>query len=121
MTAPTFDTYKPVRALAEAGFEEAQAEAAIAVVGAAKAHVAAEVASLRADMYRLVPVTAVGIVGLTDALVKLLAQITAEILRHPVARIGSCRIGMHGRRSREGSRSGGPHSSRTPEVDAVRP
>ena len=39
---------------------------------ATKAHVTAEVASLRADMYRLVLVTAIAIVGLTVALVKLL-------------------------------------------------
>ena len=38
---------------------------------ATRAHVSAEIASLRADMYRLVLVTAIAIVGLTVALVKL--------------------------------------------------
>ena len=79
MTAVAFDTHKAVRALQEAGFEEAQAEAVVSTVGAAiggdvatKAHVTAETASLRADMYRLVLVTAIAIVGMTVALVKLL-------------------------------------------------
>ena len=79
MTALAFDTCKAVRALREAGFEEARAEAVVATVGAAmggdvaaREHVAAEVARFRADMYRLVLAAAVGIVGLTVALVKLL-------------------------------------------------
>ena len=79
MTALAFDTHKAFRALQEAGFEEAQAEAVVSTVGAAmdgdvatRAHVTAEVASLRADMYRLVLATVIAIVGLTVALVKLL-------------------------------------------------
>ena len=79
MTALAFDACKAVRALREAGFEEARAEAVVAAVGAAmggdvatKGHVAAEVLSFRAGMYRLVLATAVGVVGLTVALVKLL-------------------------------------------------
>ena len=78
MTALAFDTHKAVRALQKAGFEEAQAEV-VSTVGAAmggdvatKAHVTAEAAGLRADMYRPVLVTAIAIVGLTVALVKLL-------------------------------------------------
>ncbi len=77
MTSLAVDTHKAVGALKAAGFEEAQAEAAVTTVGdamagdiATKAHVTAEVAGLRADMYRLALMTAVGVVGLTVVLVK---------------------------------------------------
>ena len=89
MTAIAFDTYKAVKALKKAGFEEVQAEAVVATVGeamgenvATKADIAeirVEIAGLRADvagdfkvLYRHLWVMAASIVGVTVALVKLI-------------------------------------------------
>ncbi len=83
MTTLAFDTHKAVKALKQAGFDDSQAEAVVATVGdaiggnvATKAHVTAEIAALRADMYRLVLLSAIAIIGftagLTVALVKLI-------------------------------------------------
>ena len=89
MTTIAFDTYKAVKALKNAGFEEVQAEAVVATVGdamgenvATKADIAeirAEIAGLRADvagdfkvLYRHLWVMAASIVGVTVALVKLI-------------------------------------------------
>ena len=83
VAAATFDTYAAAKALREAGFNEGQAEAAVAMVRnaftegvATKADVRTAVADLRAGMLKI----AIGIVlanttltvGLTVALVKLL-------------------------------------------------
>jgi len=81
-----FDTYKAVKSLREAGFEEVQADAVVAMVGGAMdEHVASktniadlrssvrnEIAGLRADMYRQLWFMATGIVAATVALVKLI-------------------------------------------------
>ena len=89
MTSIAFDTYKAVKALKKAGFEEVQAEAVVATVGdamaenvATKADIAeirTEIAGLRADvaidfkvLYRHLWVMAASIVGVTVALVKLI-------------------------------------------------
>ncbi len=86
MTTLAFDTLKAAKALREAGFEEAQAEAVVATVGGAvgrnvatKADLTEVVATLRADMaalearlYRHLWLMAVGIVGITVTLVKLI-------------------------------------------------
>lgn len=89
MTTIAFDTYKAVKALKNAGFEEVQAEAVVATVGdamgenvATKADIAeirAEIAGLRADvagdfkvLYRHLWVMAASIVGVTVTLVKLI-------------------------------------------------
>ena len=86
MTTIAFDTYKAVKALKNAGFED---EAVVATVGdamgenvATKADIAeirAEIAGLRADvagdfkvLYRHLWVMAASIVGVTVALVKLI-------------------------------------------------
>lgn len=89
MTSIAFDTYKAVKALKKAGFEEVQAEAVVATVGdamaenvATKADIAeirTEIAGLRADvaidfkvLCRHLWVMAASIVGVTVALVKLI-------------------------------------------------
>ena len=89
MTTIAFDTYKAVKALKKAGFEEVQAEAVVETVGeamgesvATKADIAeirTEIAGLRADvaidfkvLYRHLWVMAASIVGVTVALVKLI-------------------------------------------------
>ncbi len=89
MITLAFDTLKAAKALRDAGFEEAQAEAVVATVGeamgenvATKADIDAvriEMAGLRADIanefrafYRHLWLMATGIVGLTVALVKLI-------------------------------------------------
>ena len=85
MATLTFDTHAAVKALKDAGFEEAQAEAVVTTVGdAMTGNVAtkADISGLRAEMadqfsvlYRHLWVMAIGIVGftasLTVALVKL--------------------------------------------------
>ena len=93
MSALAFDTHKAVNALKQAGFEEAQAEAVVNTMGealggnvATKADLAAVQAKLEADiagvrtevaeqftaLYRQLWLMAVGIVGLTVTLVKLI-------------------------------------------------
>lgn len=93
MSALAFDTHKAVTALKQAGFEEAQAEAVVTTMGealggnvATKADVAAVQAKLEADiatlrtemaeqfaaLYKQLWLMAVGIVGLTVTLVKLI-------------------------------------------------
>ena len=93
MSALAFDTHKAVTALKQAGFEEAQAEAVVNTMGEAlggnvstKADLAAVQAKLEADiagvrtevaeqftaLYKQLWLMAVGIVGLTVTLVKLI-------------------------------------------------
>ena len=93
MSTLAFDTHKAVTALKQAGFEEAQAEAVVTTMGealgghvATKADVAAVQAKLEADiatvrtemaeqfaaLYKQLWLMAVGIVGLTVTLVKLI-------------------------------------------------
>ena len=88
MTTIAFDTYKAVKALKKAGFEEVQAEAVVATVGEAMgenvatkadmAEIRAEIAGLRAEvandfkiLYRHLWILAASIVGVTVALIKL--------------------------------------------------
>lgn len=85
MATLAFDTHAAVKALRDAGFEEAQAEAVVTTVGdAMTGNVAtrADISDLRAEMadqfsalYRHLWIMAIGIVGftasLTVALVKL--------------------------------------------------
>lgn len=89
MTTIAFDTYKAVKALKRAGFEEVQAEAVVATVGEAMgenvatkadmAEIRAEIAGLRAEvandfkiLYRHLWILAASIVGVTVALIKLM-------------------------------------------------
>ncbi len=89
MTSIAFDTYKAVKALKKAGFEEVQAEAVVATVGEAMgekvatkadmAEIRTEIAGLRADvasdfkvLYRHLWIMAASIVGAAVALVKLI-------------------------------------------------
>ena len=93
MSALAFDTHKAVTALKQAGFAEPQAEAVVTTMGealggnvATKADLAAVQAKLEADiaavrteiaqefkaLYKQLWVMAVGIVGLTVTLVKLI-------------------------------------------------
>ena len=93
MSALAFDTHKAVTALKQAGFEEAQAEAVVTTMGealdgtvATKADVTevrtaleADIAAVRTEMaqefkalYKQLWLMAVGIVGLTVTLVKLI-------------------------------------------------
>ena len=79
MTVATFDTYAAAKALRDAGFDEAQAEAAVAMVRdavtegvATKADLKAETAALRADFYRALWIQAGVIVAAVVALIKLL-------------------------------------------------
>ena len=85
MAALAFDPYKAVKALREAGADEALAEAVVATVGDAiggnvatkadlaevKAELKAALAEMEARLLRHLRVMAAGIVGLTVALVKL--------------------------------------------------
>ena len=71
MTTLAFDTHKAVKALKEAGFDDSKAEAVVATVGdAIGGNIAtkADIAELRAEMYRLVLTAAVSIIGLTSGL-----------------------------------------------------
>ena len=84
MVALAFDTDKAVKALREAGADEALAEAVVATVGDAiggnvatkadlaevKAELKADLAEMEARLLRHLWVMAAGIVGLTVALVK---------------------------------------------------
>ena len=83
MTVATFDTYAAAKRLRDAGFDEGQAEAAVAMVRdaftegvATKADVRAAVADLKADMLKvaigIVIANAALTVALTVALIKLL-------------------------------------------------
>ena len=93
MSTLAFDTHKAVKALKEAGFGDIQAEAVVATVGDAiggdvatkgdiavlktdiagfKADIKADIAEFKADIYRHLWLMAVGIVGLTVTLVKLI-------------------------------------------------
>ncbi len=93
MSALAFDTHKAVTALKQAGFEETQAEAVVTTMGealggnvATKADLAAvqakletDIATVRTEMaqefkvlYKQLWLMAVGIVGLTVTLVKLI-------------------------------------------------
>lgn len=85
MATLAFDTHKAVKALREAGADEALAEAVVATVGDAidgnvatkadlaevKAELKTELAEMEARLHRHLWVMAAGIVGLTVALVKL--------------------------------------------------
>lgn len=93
MTALAFDTHRAVKALCEAGAAEPLAEAVVATVGNAiagdvatkadisevqteiarvRAELKAEIGGLEARLYRHLWIMAVGIVGLTVTLVKLI-------------------------------------------------
>ena len=93
MSTLAFDTHKAVKALKEAGFGDIQAEAVVATVGDAisgdvatkgdiaalktdiagfKADIKADIAEFKAEIYRHLWLMAVGIVGLTVTLVKLI-------------------------------------------------
>ena len=89
MTSIAFDTYKAVKALKRAGFEEVQAEAVVATVGEAMgenvatkadmSEIRAEIAGLRAEvandfkiLCRHLWILAASIVGVTVALIKLI-------------------------------------------------
>ena len=82
MTTLAFDTHKAVKALKEAGFEDAQAEAVVATVGDAMTGTVATKTDLQAielrisekfeALYKHLWFLAAGIVGLTVALVKLI-------------------------------------------------
>ena len=86
MSLLAFDTHRAVKALCEAGAAEPLAEAVVETVGdaigsnvATKADIAESKAALKTDigglearLYRQLWLMAVGIVGLTVALVKLL-------------------------------------------------
>ena len=93
MSTLAFDTHKAVKALKEAGFGDIQAEAVVATVGDAisgdvatkgdiaalktdiagfKTDIKADIAEFKAEIYRHLWLMAVGIVGLTVTLVKLI-------------------------------------------------
>ena len=78
MTVATFDTYAAAKALREAGFDEAQAEAAVTMVrDAVTGGVAtkADLAALEIRLYRALLMLAgfiVAVAGLAVGLVKLL-------------------------------------------------
>ena len=86
MSTLAFDTHKAVKALKEAGFGDIQAEAVVATVGDAiggdvatkgdiavlKADIKGDIAEFKTDIYRHLWLMAVGIVGLTVTLVKLI-------------------------------------------------
>ena len=86
MSALAFDTHKALTALKQAGFEETQAEAVVTTMGealtgnvATKADLTEAVATVRTEMaeqftplYKQLWLMAVGIVGLTVTLVKLI-------------------------------------------------
>ena len=79
MSVATFDTCAAAKALREAGFDEAQAEAAGAMVRdavtegvATRADLKAETAALRVDFYRALWIQAGVVVAAAVALIKLL-------------------------------------------------
>ena len=96
MTTLAFDTHAAVKALRDAGFEEAQAEAVVTTVGDAmtgnvatkaditdlRAEMKAEIAGLRAEtadqfsiLYRHLWTMAIGIVGFTAGLTVALVKV----------------------------------------------
>lgn len=75
MNAVAFDTHEAVKTLTQAGAEESLAEAVVATVSNAMSEnvaTKADIAELRADMYRQLWLTAAGVVAATVALVKLI-------------------------------------------------
>jgi len=75
MSALAFDTHKAVAALKQAGFEEAQAEAVVTTIGEALGGSVAtktDLKELEAALYKQLWLMAVGIVGMTVTLVKLI-------------------------------------------------
>lgn len=79
MTGATFDTYTAAKALRDAGFDEAQAEAAVAMVRdavtegvATKADLRAEIAGLETRLTIRLGGLVIAVGGLVVALVKLL-------------------------------------------------
>ena len=79
MSLLAFDTHRAVKALCEAGAAEPLAEAVVETVGdaiggnvATKAALKTDIGGLEARLYRQLWLMAVGIFGLTVALVKLL-------------------------------------------------
>ena len=79
MAVAAFDTYAAAKTLREAGFDDRQAEAAVAVVHdaitggvATKADLAVAVADLKADMLKVAIGLVIANVTLTVALIKLL-------------------------------------------------
>lgn len=75
MSAVAFDTHKAVAALKQAGFEEAQAEAVVTTIGEAlggNVATKADLKELEAALYKQLWLMAVGIVGMTVTLVKLI-------------------------------------------------
>ena len=79
MAIAAFDTYAAAKTLREAGFDDRQAEAAVAVVHdaitggvATKADLAVAVADLKADMLKVAIGLVIANVTLTVALIKLL-------------------------------------------------
>ena len=69
MSTATFDTYTAAKRLREAGFDERQAEAAVSMVrdaaGADRVDLAtkADLAELRADLYRALWIQAAALIG----------------------------------------------------------
>ena len=75
MSSVAFDTHEAVKTLTQAGAEESLAEAVVATVSNAMSEnvaTKADIAELRADMYRQLWLTAAGVVAATVALVKLI-------------------------------------------------
>ena len=79
MAIAVFDTYAAAKTLREAGFDDRQAEAAVAVVHdaitggvATRADLAVAVADLKADMLKVAIGLVIANVTLTVALIKLL-------------------------------------------------
>ena len=79
MAIAAFDTYAAAKTLREAGFDDRQAEAAVAVVHdaitggvATRADLAVAVADLKADMLKVAIGLVIANVTLTVALIKLL-------------------------------------------------
>ena len=75
MSTFAFDTHKAVAALKQAGFEEPQAEALVTTIGAAlggSVATKADLKELEAALYKQLWLMAVGIVGMTVTLVKLI-------------------------------------------------
>lgn len=70
MPASTFDTLAAAHELRDAGFDEKQARAIIANQQSARTEVAtkADLAGLRADMYRALWIQGVGIIAILKAL-----------------------------------------------------
>lgn len=82
MTVPTFDTHAAVRKLRSAGMEEQTAESVVEIVDNAtnplvtRDILKAELAGLRADMYRALWIQGVGIVAVVGGIVGIAEVIT---------------------------------------------